>query len=68
MMTKVCKDCTDRYPACWGSCSKYQEARAEHEKRKQAKAKDLQTYQDINAVRHHGKRQRREWKTGRKER
>ncbi len=33
-MNQCCKDCQERYPACWGSCSKYLEAKAEHEKLK----------------------------------
>ena len=30
-MTRVCKDCQTRYPACWGSCDKYKAARAEYD-------------------------------------
>lgn len=33
----VCKDCTDRYPACWGSCPTYLEAREELERKKQVR-------------------------------
>ena len=30
-MTRVCKNCNDRYPACWGSCEKYKAARADYD-------------------------------------
>ena len=48
---RVCKDCDQRYPACWGSCEKYRAARAEYdaklakwkkERETTAAAKDLQ--------------------------
>ena len=32
----TCMDCEDRHPACHDTCEKYQAAKAEHEKRKQA--------------------------------
>lgn len=34
MTITVCKDCQERCPACWGSCTKYLEAKAAHEKKK----------------------------------
>ena len=30
-MTRVCKNCNDRHPACWGSCEKYRAARADYD-------------------------------------
>ena len=38
-MESVCKGCTDRYTACWGSCAKYIEAKEAYEKRKKAHKK-----------------------------
>lgn len=37
MTITACKDCQERYTACWGSCPKYLEAKAAHEKRKAEK-------------------------------
>ena len=37
-----CKDCTDRFVGCHGSCQKYKDAKAEHERKRAVikKAKD----------------------------
>ena len=37
----VCKGCTERCTACWGSCQKYIEAKAAHEQQKKAHKKDM---------------------------
>lgn len=55
-LTKVCKDCPDRHPACWGSCPKYLEAKAEHEAVKQAYAKDRAADSLISGVQYYGLR------------
>lgn len=54
MMTKICKDCSDRHPACWGSCPKYLEAKAKHDEIKRARAQDLENCKAINDVQYHG--------------
>lgn len=54
MMTQVCKGCTERHPACWGGCAKYQAARAEHERQKQAKAADREKNSALNHVQYYG--------------
>ena len=49
-MPRVCKNCNDRYPACWGSCEKYRAARSDYDaamnefKRKEAGRKDAQDF------------------------
>lgn len=53
-MTKACKGCTERHPACWGECPKYLEARAKHEKLKQAEAKRIEATCAIKDVQFHG--------------
>lgn len=53
-MTSDCKDCTERYPACWGSCPKYLEAKAKYNKVKQAKAADKERNGALNHVRYYG--------------
>lgn len=40
MTINVCHNCQDRYPACWGSCQKYLNAKAKYVKRKKAREKD----------------------------
>ena len=39
-MKSVCKGCAERYTACWGSCTKYIEAKEAHDKQKRAREKD----------------------------
>lgn len=58
-MTDVCKNCPDRHPACWGDCPKYQQAKAEHDKRKQAQQKANETRVIINAVQYNGLKKHR---------
>lgn len=53
-MFNVCKECTDRYPACWGSCPKYIEAKAAYEKQKKAREKDLITNDMLDSVHYTG--------------
>lgn len=53
-LTKVCKDCSDRYPACWGSCPKYLEARAKHDEIKRAMAESRAANSAITDVQYHG--------------
>ena len=53
-MAKVCKDCQDRYPACWGSCPDYLAARAERDEAKRRKYEARMTEIKINSVQYHG--------------
>ena len=66
MAIKVCKDCKDRHPACWGSCQKYLDARTEHEKQKKAREKDRLLDDMIDSVHSNGlkyeRRQKRDHK------
>jgi len=56
----ACKGCQERHTACWGSCPKYLEARAKHEKEKQEKIKAAQADSAIRDVQYYGlKRQRK---------
>ena len=60
-ITDVCKDCSDRHPACWGDCPKCQQAKAEHDKRKQDRAQAISRNSTINSVQYHGlKRKKKE--------
>jgi len=52
LIKNVCKDCQERSPACWGSCPKYLEAKAEHERQK----KLLRDEQAITNVQYHAHR------------
>ncbi len=61
-MTNVCKDCQDRYPACWGSCPKYLAAKAEHDKRVEARRKANDTRVAINDVQYNGLKKHRKEK------
>lgn len=61
MTITVCKDCQGRYPACWGSCPKYLEARAEHEKKKAEKRTAHHMECAIRSVQYTGLRRQREW-------
>lgn len=56
MTITVCKDCRDRYPACWGNCPKYLEARAEHDKKKAVIHNSYMVERNLNAVQYHGLR------------
>lgn len=58
-ITDVCKNCPDRHPACWGGCPKYQQAKAEYEKRKQAQQKANETRVIINDVQYNGLKKHR---------
>ena len=49
MRIECCKDCQERYPACWGTCPKYLEARAEWERHK----KQLHDEKVITSVQYH---------------
>lgn len=66
MAVKVCKDCKDRHPACWGSCQKYIDARAEHEKQKKARERERLLDDMIDSVHSNGlkyeRRQKRDHK------
>ena len=50
MTIGVCKDCQERYPACWGSCERYLEAKKELEARKAEKLKAYSEECAVNAV------------------
>lgn len=54
MFDDVCKDCTERHQACWGSCSRYLEAKAKHDRVRQAAAKDRERNSALNHVQYHG--------------
>ena len=53
-ITDVCKNCPDRHEACWGGCPKYQQAKAEHDKQKQARAQAINRNCALNSVQYHG--------------
>ena len=59
MTIKVCHNCKDRYPACWGSCQKYLDAKATHEKQKKAREKAIVLHQMIESVYYSGKKYER---------
>lgn len=54
MMNACSKDCQERSPGCHGSCPKYLEARAKHDKIMQARAQDMMNNKAINDVQYHG--------------
>lgn len=61
MTITVCKDCRDRYPACWGNGPKYLAARAEHDKKKAEKCAAHRMERAISSVQYTGlRRQRKE--------
>lgn len=59
MTIGVCKDCTDRHPACWGTCEKYLAARRELEKKKAEIAKQNKAAGAANAVQYNAMRKLR---------
>lgn len=52
----VCKDCQERYVACWGSCPEYLEARKQFEEEKQVRKRQRDTDMAINDIRRKTKR------------
>ena len=54
MTIKVCHNCQDRYPACWSSCQKYIDAKAAHEKKKEAREKDKALNEMVDSVHYNG--------------
>ena len=54
MTITVCRDCQERHTACWGSCPKYQKARAELDKFKADKASEFKHNEAVGAVQYHG--------------
>ena len=58
-MKSVCKGCEERYAACWGSCSKYIEAKAAHEIEKRAIEKAIVLHDMIESVYYNGKKYER---------
>lgn len=54
MTIKVCRNCQDRYPACWSSCQKYLDAKAVHEKYKKAREKEMVLNDMIDSVHYTG--------------
>ena len=54
MTINVCYNCQDRYTACWGSCQKYIDAKAVHDKQKKAREKDLITNDMLDSVHYTG--------------
>ena len=59
MTIKVCHNCKDRYPACWGSCQKYLDAKTTYEKQKKAREKAIVLHQMIESVYYSGKKYER---------
>ena len=64
MTIKVCHNCQERHPACWGSCEKYLAARKELEARKAEKLKKRRIEGTINAVQHNALRKYRRQNNG----
>ena len=58
-MESVCKGCSDRYTACWGSCPKYIDAKEAHEKLKKEKEKAIILRDMIESVHYNGKKYER---------
>ena len=58
-MESVCKGCTERYTACWGSCKKYIEAKAAHDEQKKAIEKAIVLHDMIESVYYNGKKYER---------
>ena len=55
----VCKGCTERCTACWGSCKKYIEAKAAHDEQKKAIEKAVVLHDMIESVHYNGKKYER---------
>ena len=55
----VCKGCTERRTACWGSCKKYIEAKAAHDEQKKAIEKAIVLHDMIESVHYNGKKYER---------
>lgn len=62
-ITAVCKGCQERYPACWGSCPKYLEARAELDKKKEVRKAHIQMDHAIKETQYNGLHKWRKEKT-----
>ena len=58
-MKSVCKGCTERHTSCWGSCKKYIEAKAAHEKEKEEREKAVVLYDMLESVYYNGKKYER---------
>ena len=58
-MESVCKGCAERHTACWGSCKKYIEVKAAHDKQKRAREKDIVLHDMIESVHYNGKKYER---------
>ena len=54
MTINVCHNCQERHTACWDGCQKYLDAKAEHEKQKKAREKDLITNDMLDSVHYTG--------------
>ena len=54
MTINVCHNCQDRYTSCWGSCQKYIDAKAVHDKQKKAREKDMITNDMLDSVHYTG--------------
>lgn len=55
----VCFGCENRYPACWGSCTKYAEEKARRDEIRKARQRDLLSDKEIRDVQYHGLKRRR---------
>lgn len=61
-MITTCKDCAERYPACWGDCPKYLKAKAEYEREKEEYKKKVHDDQAISDVQYHAYKVRKAMK------
>lgn len=59
MTINVCHNCKDRYTACWGSCQKYIDAKAVHDKQKKAQEKDRILNDMLGSVQYNGMKHER---------
>ena len=59
MTIKVCHNCQERHPACWGNCERYLAARKEPEARKAAKLKAHHMEGAVNHVQYNALRKYR---------
>lgn len=59
MTINVCHNCQERYPACWGSCQKYLDAKAKFIRQKKAREKDMILNDMLNSVYYTGQKHER---------
>ena len=59
MTIKVCHNCQDRHPACWGTCERYLSARKKLEAMKATKLKAYSIEGAVNTVQYNALRKYR---------